>query len=324
MTALLNAEALSRRARKQSPTADMSSASGDLSVLVDAAASLLELSPPVQATCCLLYNDLPRSGTPDRSVASGSSFDSESKSGRLSPTTTITSVSSIVVDEKQSFAESLMNMLLDEKYSGIVTFLPDGQQFGIIHAKKFCEQVMPTIFGIRTFSSFVRKLSRWGFERVMEKKTHDVDVFRHDYFIKGNWSACAKIKCVGRLGRRPIQVEPPKDAYPPCEPTARQQQPVPDMRALMQAQLARRVSLHKSQQVNFNSSIHSMTSHIVGAALETLRRDTITSMPSPVSNLQALIAQKREHETLQTLELASMYGVSPRSSMSISLGQYML
>jgi hypothetical protein len=328
MTALMNAKALSRRARKQPPTVDVSAATDDLSVLVDAATSLLELSPPVPATCCLPPYDLHRSGTPDRSVASGSSAYSESNSGRLSPTTTIISVSSIIVDKKQSFAESLMDMLLDEQYSGIVTFLPDGKQFGIIHAKNFCEQVMPTVFGIRTFSSFVRKLSRWGFERVMEKKTHDVDVFRHDFFTKGNWSACAKIKCVGRL-TKPIQVERPKEADPTCEPTAQQQQPVPDMRGLMQAQLARRVSLQKPLQVNYGqaSSLHSMTSHIVGAALDTLRRDTLTSMPGSVSNLQALLAQQRQHETMQarkSLELASMYGVSPRSSMCLSFGQYML
>jgi len=98
---------------------------------------------------------------------------------------------------QKSFAQTLMSLLLDEEYSKIVTFLPDGNSWGIIHAKKFSDEVMPKVFGIRTFSSFVRKLHRWGFERVMEKKTHEVDVFRHDLFRQGDWASCAKIRCGG-------------------------------------------------------------------------------------------------------------------------------
>lgn len=107
---------------------------------------------------------------------------------------------------KLSFADAMMHMLLDEEYSKIVTFLPDDQSWGITNAKLFVEQVMPKVFGIRTFSSFVRKLNRWGFERIMEKKTHDVDVFRHVHFKKGDWESCRNIKCIGRLAKAPSEM----------------------------------------------------------------------------------------------------------------------
>lgn len=107
-----------------------------------------------------------------------------------------------------SFADTLMDLLMDEKYSKIVTFLPDDHSWGIANAKVFADEVMPKVFGIRTFSSFVRKLNRWGFERIMEKKTHDIDVFRHVNFRKGDWAACRRIKCIGRLAKFPSTATP--------------------------------------------------------------------------------------------------------------------
>lgn len=49
---------------------------------------------------------------------------------------------------KGSFTETLMRLLLDDLYSQIVTFLPDGLSFGIINAKVFADEVMPCVFGI--------------------------------------------------------------------------------------------------------------------------------------------------------------------------------
>ena len=108
-------------------------------------------------------------------------------------------------EQKQSFARGLMDVLLDESLNDVITFLPDGDAFAILEPKKFAEQVMPKAFGIRTFSPFVRKLHRWGFERIMDKKTHAVDVFRHPLFIRGNYVLCDKIRCIGRLVKGPIE-----------------------------------------------------------------------------------------------------------------------
>jgi hypothetical protein len=107
--------------------------------------------------------------------------------------------------QKQSFARDLMDVLLDEANNDIITFLPDGDAFAILEPKAFAEKLMPKKFGIKTFSPFVRKLHRWGFERIMDKKTHAVDVFRHPLFIRGNFILCDKIRCIGRLVKGPLE-----------------------------------------------------------------------------------------------------------------------
>jgi hypothetical protein len=108
-------------------------------------------------------------------------------------------------EPKQTFARVLMDVCMNENLSDIITFLPDGDAFAILEPKLFVEKVMPKYFNIKTFSPFVRKLHRWGFERIMDKKTHAVDVFRHPLFVRGNYVLCSKIRCTGRLVKGPFE-----------------------------------------------------------------------------------------------------------------------
>ena len=192
--------------------------------------------------------------------------------------------------KKRSFAETLMWVLLNDEYSEIVTFLPDDQSFGIVNAKVFVDEVMPKIFGIRTFSSFVRKLNRWGFERIMERKTHDVDVFRHALLRKGDWKRCARIKCVGRAAKN--------NALPMAVVSAATTRP--DQIAMaVDPQPSYQVQQHGLQQPNGAAalaqnftSFQAITSDVVGAALDTLRRDEH-------HQLQVLLEQQRQRRQLQ-------------------------
>lgn len=99
--------------------------------------------------------------------------------------------------EKLSFAEQLMTVLDDETCPHL-TWMPNGKSFTIKNPKQFTSDQMPKIFNIRNMSSFVRKLSRWGFNRYHEKETMNSDLFRHKDFQKGNWKACSGIRCSGR------------------------------------------------------------------------------------------------------------------------------
>lgn len=108
---------------------------------------------------------------------------------------------------KLSFAELLMTALDDESHP-FLTWMPDGKSFTIRNTKAFTTELMPKLFNIRNMSSFVRKLSRWGFQRYHEKETMNSDLFRHKDFQRGNWKACSEMKCNGRhpvtsLLRRP-------------------------------------------------------------------------------------------------------------------------
>jgi HSF-type DNA-binding len=212
---------------------------------------------------------------------------------------------------KDSFAETLMNLLHDDDYSNIVTFLPDGQSFGIINAKVFNDEVMPKVLGIRTFSSFVRKLNRWGFERIMEKKTHDVDVFRHDLFRQGAWAMCRKIKCTGRPSK-------PQELQREMAPRVIRSVPLTAFQEKMRLHdLSRPSTLPKIPQALLTPSLHDVTSEVVGAALDALRRDEYV-IATPTS-LQDHLAHQHMQARMMALRHRQLlsFGASPRSSMAM-------
>jgi hypothetical protein len=213
---------------------------------------------------------------------------------------------------KESFAETLMNMLHDEEYSRIVTFLPDGQSFGIINAKVFSDEVMPKVLGIRTFSSFVRKLNRWGFERIMEKKTHDVDVFRHNLFHKGDWKLCRKIKCVGRLAKQQEQQQQAAPVIRPNPLTAMQQT------TQVSALFSKVSALPTPPRVFQTQALQDVTSQVVQAALDALRRDENVATPNQ-ANLQQLLQRQHMQARMMALQARQILRLSssPRSSMAL-------
>jgi hypothetical protein len=131
----------------------------------------------------------------------------------------------LVIDgsRKQSFAEHLMTVLNDEANSEVLSWMPDGKAFTITNHKKFTMNFMPKLFNIRNMSSFVRKLCRWGFQRVHEKETRNSDIFKHPFFVRGNPALVKKCKCVGRVtssGKTTITTtNTPKGTSPVTPPT---------------------------------------------------------------------------------------------------------
>ena len=106
--------------------------------------------------------------------------------------------------KKNTFAEQLMAILDNETYANVLAWMPDGKAFTIVDPKTFTKEHMPRLFNIRNMSSFVRKLSRWGFSRVHEKATLNSDIFKHKNFQRGNQDLCAQIKWVGRSSSGPV------------------------------------------------------------------------------------------------------------------------
>lgn len=100
--------------------------------------------------------------------------------------------------EKVTFAEYLMQCLADEANHDVLQWMPCGLQFTITNHRKFTMERMPALFKIRNMSSFVRKLTRWGFSRVHEKETGNSDIFKHEYFLRDKPELCKKIRCVNR------------------------------------------------------------------------------------------------------------------------------
>ena len=101
-------------------------------------------------------------------------------------------------DKKTTFAEYLMEVLNTEANHDVLQWMPCGTQFTITNHRKFTMDRMPELFKIRNMSSFVRKLTRWGFARVHEKESGNSDIFKHPNFQREKPELCKKIRCVNR------------------------------------------------------------------------------------------------------------------------------
>ena len=81
-----------------------------------------------------------------------------------------------------TFPQKLMVVLDNEELSDIITWLPHGKGFIILQKKKFAAEVMKMYFKHSKFTSFTRKLNRWGFTRIAKGPEagsyyHKVSVF---------------------------------------------------------------------------------------------------------------------------------------------------
>jgi len=181
--------------------------------LVDAATSILEDNAKASSSCIKSSSELV---TDVRSSSSHDDTNNNNDTSRpstpaiikdcpphaVSPTSVssggTTTVEESLSEKKLSFAEQLMVILDSDEYSDVLTWMPDGKAFTIVEPKRFTKELMPRFFNIRNMSSFVRKLTRWGFARVHEKETMNSDIFKHPDFQRGKSRMCRDIKCVGR------------------------------------------------------------------------------------------------------------------------------
>lgn len=79
---------------------------------------------------------------------------------------TIAADAAAAEDVPCTFPQKLMAVLDNDQMSDIVTWLPHGKGFIILQKKRFASEVMPLYFKHSKFTSFTRKLNRWGFTRV--------------------------------------------------------------------------------------------------------------------------------------------------------------
>jgi len=88
----------------------------------------------------------------------------------------------------KSFPDKLMQAISEQTNEEIVAWLPDGKSFAIFDRQKFCMSILSQFFKESMFSSFIRKLRRWGFVRLNSSK--GTDCFYHPMFFK-NQNDCA-------------------------------------------------------------------------------------------------------------------------------------
>jgi hypothetical protein len=142
----------------------------------------------------LPYNHLqPRSGgLPLASLAEDASMP---PAGSDVPTATSRSPRLRRQRKKEAFPGKLYRLLADVESQGnshIVSFTPDGGAFKIHDPDAFMTDVAPNYFGQTRFTSFVRQLNLYGFDRVSHG--HDRGAFIHPSFLRGRGDLASRIQ----------------------------------------------------------------------------------------------------------------------------------
>lgn len=96
----------------------------------------------------------------------------------------------------KSFPEKLMDALMNNQRDDAVSWLPDGKSFVVVNDELFVGQVLSKEFKASKYSSFVRKLHRWGFVRLTSGT--GTDCFHHPLFQKGREDLAAEINSGAR------------------------------------------------------------------------------------------------------------------------------
>jgi len=71
----------------------------------------------------------------------------------------------------------------NEDNSNIISWMPHGRGFMIYQKTSFANEIMPKFFKQSKFTSFTRKLNRWGFSRV--SRGPEAGAYYHEHFLKG-------------------------------------------------------------------------------------------------------------------------------------------
>lgn len=93
-----------------------------------------------------------------------------------------------------TFPQRLMKVLADEEHSDTITWLPHGRSFFILKRKKFVADVLPRYFRQSKFTSFTRKLKRWGFTRVTQRGP-ETGAYFHEFFQRRQPNLCLQMCC---------------------------------------------------------------------------------------------------------------------------------
>jgi hypothetical protein len=86
-----------------------------------------------------------------------------------------------------------MTVLSDPKFHHIIEWLPSGKSFVIYKPKAFATDILPSRFKSAKYSSFTRKLHRWGFVRHF--RGGDSGAFFHPDFQKGRLDLAESMTC---------------------------------------------------------------------------------------------------------------------------------
>jgi hypothetical protein len=98
-------------------------------------------------------------------------------------------------DVTMTFPQRLLEILSNhEEHGDIISWLPHGRGFMIYKKKMFEIKIMPKYFHKHSkYTSFTRKLNRWGFVRVT--RGPEMGAYYHKFFKRGEGRLCMQMSC---------------------------------------------------------------------------------------------------------------------------------
>lgn len=109
------------------------------------------------------------------------------------------------------FFQQLHSMVHTESHTGAVAWLPDGKGFVILRKQYFSDKILPLYFGRSKYTSFTRRLMRWGFRRGDRAGVYCHDLFTRDMRfdldqdLGSEHSAISRNNSSASLGTLPIK-----------------------------------------------------------------------------------------------------------------------
>jgi hypothetical protein len=94
--------------------------------------------------------------------------------------------------EKVAFPIILHDVVSDPSTDDCIHWLPCGELFLICNKKKFAKKLLSKFPGNGVFTSFTRRLKRWGFERIASGP--QIGAYKNENFVRGDKESAKKIK----------------------------------------------------------------------------------------------------------------------------------
>jgi len=116
---------------------------------------------------------------------------------------------------KQTFAQKLMHILSLRECHNAIRWMPNGCAFCIVDSKALLDSVLPKYFKEAKYTSFTRKLNRWGFKHFTLPTASDpsadkeMSIYTHEKFLRDNPNLCQQMD--GGHRRRNSQKESSED-----------------------------------------------------------------------------------------------------------------
>jgi len=96
-------------------------------------------------------------------------------------------------DEPAAFPQMLMVILSDSDNKDAISWLPDGSGFVILNRKKLLSRILPLYSKLSKYTSFTRRLKRWGF--VCSSRGPGICFHSHKLFFRDYPELSLRMRC---------------------------------------------------------------------------------------------------------------------------------